>query len=366
MEANIKIININEVSVGMILAKSILKDGKVIVYRNSPLKEKDIITLKRENITENLFVYDNISYSKEKHTELSQKKITPLASYLKNINTLENTYNNLLSTLGNIFYKIKLFQNTDNNELREFSNNLLAQSKNKGAVIHNLVLNGSSNSPIYRHSINVALLSNLLGQWINLKQDTLNLLTYSALLHDIGKLKIDDRIINKKTTLTTDEENILNRHPVLGYEIVKNISFLNKSVAQGVLLHHENIDGTGYPFNLMDEKLTTFSKIISITDFFDNHNSNRGIHKKHGPFETLELMKEASFNKLDYKYTNIFITNILNFFIGKNVTLNNGEKAQIMLMNVNNIDCPVVNINNTFIDLYKHSNLKIVNFNFDD
>ncbi len=366
MEANIKIISIDEICTGMVLAKSILKNGKVLVYRNSPLKEKDILLLKREDITENLFVYDNISYSNEKYTNIKEKDIENIPSYLNEINSLENIYNNLSSTLSSIFYKLKIFQTHDNKEIREFTNNLLSESNNKGALIHDLVLNGSSNSPIYRHSLNVALLSNLLGQWIDLKPESLNLLTYSALLHDIGKLKIDDKIINKQTALTITERNELKRHPVLGYEMVKDIAYLDKSVAQGVLFHHEFIDGSGYPFNLMDSKITNFAKIIAIADLFDNHNSNRGIHKKCGPFETLELLKEHSFGRLDYKYTNIFINNILNFFIGKDVLLNNGQKAQIIMMNINNIDKPIINMNNNFIDLYKADNLKISNFIFNN
>ena len=309
-------------------------------------------------------MYENISYSNEKYNNIKEKEIKNISPYLSKINNLESMYNNLSLTLGDIFYKLKIFKPHDNKIIRDFTNNLLSESNNKGELIHNLVLNGSSNSPIYRHSINVALLSNLLGQWLNLKKDTLNLLTYTALLHDIGKTQIDDKIINKPTALTISERSELKKHPLLGYEIVKDIPYLDKSVAQGVLFHHEFIDGTGYPFSLMDKKITSFAKIIAITDLFDNHNSNRGIHKKCGPFETLEILKEYSFTRLDYKYTDIFITNILNFFIGKDVLLNNGEIAQIIMMNINNIDKPIVNINNNFIDLYKNNNLKIINFIF--
>lgn len=362
MESNIIIVSSHNAKVGMVLAKSILKDGKVLIYRNSPLKENDIIKLKRENIVENLFVYENIQYSTEKYSDIPDT--SKQLSYLSKINNLETIYNGLSETLTSIFYKLKMFQETTNEEVRNFCSNLLSQTNDTGAVIHDIVLNGSSNSPLYRHSINVALLSNLLGRWINLKPETLNLLTYSALLHDIGKTKINEKILNKKTALTIDERAILETHPILGYKIVRGIAFLDKSVAQGILFHHEKYDGSGYPFSLSESKITTFSKIIAIADKFDNCNSNHGIQKKNNPFKTIEILKEECFSSLDYNYCNIFINNILNFFIGKDVLLSNGQTGQIILMNINNLDLPLVNINNEFIDLSKSDNLAIDKFIF--
>lgn len=366
MNGNIKILTCNELTPGMVLAKSILKDGKVLAYRDSPLKEKDIISIKKEKPNETIFVYESIMYSDKKIPVNSDKKVKPFIpkTLKEQVQNLEQKYNELSMALNSIFYKLKMFQNSNIKEIREFSNKLISQTKDKNTIIQDLVFYGSNNDPIYRHGINVALLSNLLGNWIGLKKEQLNLLTFSALLHDIGKTRINKEILTKKTSLNFSEREEYKEHIKHGYNIVKEIVYLDKSVAQGVLFHHERLDGSGYPFKLTSERIPEFSKIIAIADVFDNANSSRINRKKLNPFEAIELIKEESFGKLDYVYSNIFINNILNFFIGKDVLLDNGEKAQIILMNVNDLSRPIIILNNDIIDLSKNKEVNIKEFVF--
>ncbi len=366
MNGNMKILTCAELAPGMVLAKSILKDGKVLAYRNTPLKEKDILIIRKEKPNETIFVYESITYSEERVSIPTNKKVKPFIpkTLKEQIQTLDQKYNELSMALNSIFYKLKMFKNSNIKEIREFSNKILSQTEDKNTMIQDLVFYGSSNDPIYRHGINVALFSNLLGNWIGLKKEELNLLTFSALLHDIGKTRINKEILTKKTALTIDEREEYKEHVKYGYSIVKEIVYLDKSVAQGVLFHHERLDGSGYPFKLKAERIPEFSKIIAIADLFDYANSSRGTHKKLNPFEAIELIKEESFGKIDYVYSNIFINNILNFFIGKDVLLNNGDKAQIVLMNVNNLSRPIIILNNDIIDLSKNKELNIKEFAF--
>jgi len=364
MNSNIKILTCDQLTSGMVLAKSILKDGKVLAYRNSPLKEKEIILLRKEKPNDTVFVYENITYSNEKINIPENKKIKPFKppTLKEQVQVLEQTYNELSRTLDNIFYKLRMFQNSNIKEIREFSNTITTQTDDTNTIIHDLVFYGSGTDSIYRHGINVALLSNLLGGWLGLKDEKLHLLTFSALLHDIGKTRVSEKIINKRTSLTYTERKEYEDHPLRGYNIVKDINYLDKSVAQGVLFHHERLDGSGYPFNLTDERITDFARIIAIADLFDNANSERSNHEKLNPFEAINAIKNESFGKLDYLYSNIFINNILNFFIGKDVLLNNETKAQIILMNFNNLDRHTIIVNNDIIDLSKNKTLNIKEF----
>ena len=366
MDGNIKILTCNELTPGMVLAKSILKDGNVLAYRNSPIKEKDILTIKKEIPNETIFVYDSIIYSDEKVAVNGSPKVKPFIpkTLKEQVQNLEQKYNELSMALNSIFYKLKMFQNSNIKEIREFSNVLISQTKDTNTLIQDLVFFGSSDDPIYRHGINVALLSNLLGNWIGLREEQLNLLTFSALLHDIGKARINKEILTKKASLNFSEREEYKEHVKHGYNIVKEIVYLDKSVAQGVLFHHERLDGSGYPFKLTSERIPEFSKIIAIADSFDNANSSRGNCKKLNPFEAIEKIKQESFGRLDYGYSNIFINNILNFFIGKDVLLDNGDKAQIVLMNVNDLSRPIIILNNDIIDLLKSKELNIKEFAF--
>jgi len=247
-------------------------------------------------------------------------------------------------------------------EIRIISKQLQEKMTDLNALINDIVFYGSGADSIYRHSINVAVLSNLLGKWIGLEDKKVLLLTYSGLLHDIGKTQIDSKIFSTNKPLTEDELKKMKSHPLLGYKIVNEINFLDKSVAQGILMHHERIDGSGYPLGLQSDKISQFAKIISIADVFDAINSNRSYRKKKLPFEALEIIKAESFGKLDYTYCNVFLDHMFNYYIGKDVVLNNNKIAQIIQMNINNLDRPLILLDNNFVKLSEHKDLDIKEF----
>ena len=190
----------------------------------------------------------------------------------------------------------------------------------------------------------------------------LHLLTYSALLHDLGKTMIDSKILNTNDSLSEEDYKKVKSHPLLGYNIVKEINFLDKSVAQGILMHHERLDGSGYPLGLQDDKISQFGKIIAIADVFDAINSNRSYRKKKSPFESLQIIKKESFGKLDFTYCNIFLDHMFNYYMGKDVVLTNKKVAQIIQMDINDLDRPLILLDDNFIKLSENKDLDIVEF----
>jgi HD-GYP domain-containing protein (c-di-GMP phosphodiesterase class II) len=186
-----------------------------------------------------------------------------------------------------------------------------------GAIIKNVVLYGSGHDSIYRHSVNVAALSSILGAWLGLDEDKVNLLTYSAILHDYGKTRIDEKVLNKAGTLTREELKLIKKHPIFGYEDMRKIQYLDSLVSNGVLMHHERLDGTGYPFGIKGDKIPSFARIIAIADVFDAVNSNRTYKMSKGPFEVLEIIQKESLGKLDYEYCQVFLNHIINYYMGE-------------------------------------------------
>jgi len=143
------------------------------------------------------------------------------------------------------------------------------------------------------------------------------------------------------------------KHSKLGYEIVKKIPYIDKRVGLAVLTHHEREDGSGYPLKLKGDNIHPFGKIIAIVDVFDAMTSNRVYRDKISPLTVLQYIKEDSFSKLDPEYCNIFITNMLDYYIGDEVILSNGKIGKIIKMNINDITSPLVKVDNTFYDLSK-------------
>lgn len=335
---------------GMIIAKDVNLNGKVLLKKDMIINEQMIKRLQKLLLVGNVDVYD--SEGSEDNLTLEDKK-------LEEFNKIENDFKEISLKLQKTFRSIQNEDSECMREIREFSRKIQDELKPSSVVIKNIVLHGSGKDSIYRHGVNVAALSALIGQWIGFDEAQLNLLAYSAMLHDFGKTKISRNILNKNTSLTSSEFDEIKTHPTLGYKIIKEIPFLDKSVSYGVLMHHEREDGSGYPLGLKGDAIHDFAKIIAIADVFDAINSNRGYKRKKEPFEALQIVKNESLGKLNYKYVKIFLEHVVNYYLGEEVVLNTGEKCKIIQMNVNDLERPLVLKDGEFIDLDKQRDLSI-------
>ncbi|HEX6278504.1 MAG TPA: HD domain-containing phosphohydrolase, partial [Pyrinomonadaceae bacterium] len=107
-----------------------------------------------------------------------------------------------------------------------------------------------------------------IGREMGLDEEELETLRISALLHDVGKIAIDDNILKKPAALTNEEFEIMKTHPVKGYKIMSQIPAM-EAFLPGMYMHHEMINGQGYPQGLKDEQIPLQAKIVSVADTFD-------------------------------------------------------------------------------------------------
>jgi len=349
MDKKIKVINFSELRAGMVIAKDLEQGGRIFLKKDFSITNADIQKLKRTLFIGKIEVYEE---SVTEENKISKKK---LEEYTK----VDEDFKEIAIRLQRTFRLINGEKNSVLNELQEFVERIQNEIKPTSVIIKNIVLQGSGSDSVYRHGVNVAALSALIGKWMGMKESEINQLIYSAILHDIGKMKIDKEVLNKNGALTTSEFEVIKTHTNLGYKALKNISYLDKSVLYGVLMHHEREDGSGYPLGLKGDAIHKFGKIIAIADVFDAINSNRGYKKKRPPFEALQIVKTESLGKLDYEYSKVFIEHIVNYYLGEEVILNNGEKCKIVQMNPNNLEKPLVLKSSEFIDLTKEKDLYI-------
>jgi len=134
------------------------------------------------------------------------------------------------------------------------------------------------------HSDRVTEYSLFLGNSLGLSEDELEVVKYSALLHDIGKIGVPDAVLTKKGRFTEEERLIMNNHSMWTYKIIQNINLPKtlKSIPKVAACHHEKMDGTGYPYGLSDKKIPFISKILAVGDVFDALTSRRDYPKYDG------------------------------------------------------------------------------------
>lgn len=128
------------------------------------------------------------------------------------------------------------------------------------------------------HSERVARISVGIGKQLGLGEDELETLRISALLHDVGKIAIDDAILKKPAALTDDEFEIMKTHPQKGFKIMSQIPAM-KDFLPGMYMHHEMVNGQGYPQGLRDEQIPLQAKIVSVADTFDAMTIDRPYQK---------------------------------------------------------------------------------------
>jgi putative nucleotidyltransferase with HDIG domain len=124
------------------------------------------------------------------------------------------------------------------------------------------------------HSGRVAKYSTLIGQELGLSIEELDKLRISALLHDVGKIGVEDRVLKKPGALTPEEFTLMKQHTVKGANIMRPVSQL-KEVLPGIELHHEHIDGRGYPYGLSGPQIPLMARIIGVADTLDAMTTNR-------------------------------------------------------------------------------------------
>lgn len=213
----------------------------------------------------------------------------------------------------------------------------------------------------YRHSINVAIISGILGKSIGLTTPELEDLAMAGLLHDIGKITITLDVLNKPGKLTKDEMELMKTHSENGYQFLLQYEEINDSIRQGVLHHHERNDGSGYPSGLNKDEISYYGKIVSIADIYDSMTSDRVYRKKLTPFSVAETLVEQMYHQLDPSLCLAFLNHIKSSLSNSVVSLSNGQRGEVVYLHTVPAIRPIIKlVDGTFLDLQQNKEIGIL------
>lgn len=177
----------------------------------------------------------------------------------------------------------------------------------------------------YLHLIDTSIFMILFGKTLNLGVKEIEDAAIAGLLHDIGKTQIRDSILLKPTKLTDEEMEIMKRHTIYGYDILKNQLGYKEEIARVAKEHHERADGRGYPMRLKWDKVHLYSKMVAICDIYDAITAERIYKKAMLPHQAIEYLMSIAETQLQHSLVTKFIYNIAIYPIGTKVLLNTGE-----------------------------------------
>ncbi len=218
----------------------------------------------------------------------------------------------------------------EQHNLQEIVMNVMEDVLNNGEVMCNMLDIKTYDDYVYFHSVNVAVLSTMIGAACNMNQEELDILTTAALLHDVGKRFVEEDVLNVKRALTEEERIMIVQHPKLGYEFLKeNFDFLPE-VYDSVLEHHEWYNGCGYPLRKSGSEIPIYARIIKLADVYDALTSRLPYHEAVPPSEAVEYIMANAGAEFDPELVDVFMRKIAVYPVGCEVSLSDGRTAVVM------------------------------------
>lgn len=202
----------------------------------------------------------------------------------------------------------------------------------------------SKDEYLHMHSINVCIISLLMGKELNYNEVQLKHLAIGAILHDIGKINVDFDFSRYREDYIEEEFRIYKQHVNEGYEIVQSIPETSLISANIVKYHHEKYDGTGFPYGLKGDAILDYAKIVAIANEYDNLIYNLSSEKTLKHYEIIELIIAKAYTSFDPDIIKVFAGLISPYPIATGVELSDGRIGIISKTNPNFPTRPTVRI----------------------
>lgn len=257
-----------------------------------------------------------------------------------------------------LFQDIQVQGSIRDEQVEQCFSPLARQMEQETDVVALLLTLNNKDDYTYQHSVQVGMISYYIAKWLGQSEEEALLAGKAGYLHDIGKSRIDEAILQKPSKLTDEEYNLIKEHPRFGYEMIE-ASGLNKAFAIAALQHHERLDGTGYPSGLKGHEMHPLAKIVAVADIYSAMISQRVYQKKQGLLQVLKELHRMSFGQLDPQITQVFIRHMLPNFIGKKALLSSGEIGTIIMNHPTDFFRPLIQAGEDFINLSETPGLDI-------
>ena len=295
---NILEIPISECRLGDILSKDIaIHKGTTLVTKNTILDECLLKLLWDWGINK-IWIYSNYSL------EISNVNKDMLFG-------IDESYKASMTAFEVILKDLTSKKDFSYEDLEKLTLSIYENIDNEERIIKYLHSPKTYDNYLLSHSVNVSYYAMLIGKWLGMSNKLILDLITAGLFHDIGKLKIPQYILSKTRALTTKEFEIIKQHVSFGYDMVKDIKHLDSNIKESILMHHERLDGSGYPNGIDGEGIGEYARIIAIADVYDAMTSDRVYREKISPQKTLQMFLESRGITYDKYYLNIFLSNLV-------------------------------------------------------
>lgn len=329
-----------------------LDNDFIAISKYIEVKDEDINRLKKWDITE-VFIKDLESEG------ATHNSVQDFDKFLREYKVFKNIYLNIIKQTKNNLGNFRHNNLVNMKELNEIIDGLLdIMNRNLNSFIALLsIFNFNKEDFYYVRSLNVAIISLIIGKGMKISDGILKKLGLGAILYDIGLVKVPEKILNKQYKHTPEEYAEIKKHTVYGYKLMKSNFRFEEEMAAISLEHHEYFNGKGYPRGISGNEIHLYAKIVAIAHEAEKVMKNNRIlqdeknlsaDKKNAEkkllFDSVKLIMQGANNKYDPIVSKVFI-GIFNVYpVGSVIILNDKRKALVFATNNNFPIRPIIKI----------------------
>lgn len=319
-------VSVNELTIGDVLSKTIFSStGRILLGKGVKLTPLYIAKLKDMGISI-VYIEDD---------RFNDVIIEDVIS--------EEHRREAMEALEKSTRSVRLGKDLDGFDLKRIINKVVEEILFKKDILVNMMDMRGYDDQMFAHSVNVCVLSTIIGKAMLLDREKLETLAIGAILHDIGKIHIDPKLFTKDD-LTEEEVELLKSHTSLGFEELRKRKDLNLVIAHIAFQHHEHMNGTGYPRQLKEGEIHPLAQIVAIANLYDTLTSDHSGAKRIMPYEACEILMGLAGVLYPLEIVRVFLKSIAAYPTGITVKLNTGEIGVVVDQNLSMPARPIVRV----------------------
>lgn len=226
-----------------------------------------------------------------------------------------------------------LYNNPDASNFSDAANSiaddLMKSISNNDAIAVDVNMLKVNDEYSFKHSVDVAAIAMIIAKKYGMSDEQIHEIGIAGLLHDVGKCRIPNEVLNKPGKLTDQEFSLMKQHTLFGYAILKDKEDISEAIKMGVLQHHEKINGKGYPLGIPASDIHPFAKILSVSDIYDALVTERPYKKAFSQRDAVEMIMSMT-PELDITAIESFLGSVILYPVGSTVKLSNGESVKVV------------------------------------
>jgi HD-GYP domain-containing protein (c-di-GMP phosphodiesterase class II) len=320
----------------MVIDQSIIdRAGRILIARNTVLDSYHIRSLLKMGVP-GIYVREGEEDEEESKPEEAEIKISEeikdkiddsTVSDRAKVKLTESVKERVAEGIQYLYNDTESAGFTDTT--RNITDDLMKAITENDAVAVDISALKVSDEYTFKHSVDVATMSMIIGKKHGLNPNEVYALGIAGLLHDVGKSKIPNEILNKATKLTDEEFAMMKQHSIFGYSILRDKADITDVIKIGVLQHHEKMNATGYPMGVSADQINLYARIISVADIYDALVTERPYKKPFSARDAIEMIMSMT-EELDINVMRSFFESVILYPVGTDVQLSTGETARVV------------------------------------